>query len=211
MQWDKNLIRFSANELSQSFRRFTEIQKHAQEYSWAVSSRDPRRLQVATKMVSRFWNEFQTSGTIIRRPDQSRPRATTAANDSYLALSAREHRQTTATVFTRDLAAPSRTRISRQTVYRRLADTLYAQNPVVCLLLSTSHKTAHLSWSRTYHSWTYQEWGRVLMSSVSDHKVILDESEENLEPLVLLSFQSKENNSLWGQRNPHLERYHAGQ
>lgn len=123
-----------------------------------------RRLQVAPKVVSRFWNQFQTSGTIIRRPVQSHPRATTPANDGYLTLSAWEHRQTIDTVFTRDQAAPSRTRISRQTVYRRLAEVLYAQNPVVCLLLSTFHKTARLSWSRTHHSWTYQDWRRILFT-----------------------------------------------
>lgn len=127
-----------------------------------------RWLQVAPKVVSRLWNQFPTSGTVTRKPGQGRPRATTPAQDRYLALSARRHRQTTATELSRDLAAASGKRISRQTVYRRLAErALYARRPVVCLPLSASHRRARLSWSRTHHSWTHQEWGRVLFTDES--------------------------------------------
>ncbi|GFV04351.1 hypothetical protein TNCV_919721 [Trichonephila clavipes] len=44
------------------------------------------------KVVSRLWNPFQTSGTVTRRVDQGRHRATKSAQDHYMALSARDIR-----------------------------------------------------------------------------------------------------------------------
>ncbi|KAF8781683.1 hypothetical protein HNY73_012057 [Argiope bruennichi] len=55
-----------------------------------------RRLQVAPKVVSRLWNQFQTNGTVTRKAGQGYHRATTPAQDRYLALRARRHRLTTA-------------------------------------------------------------------------------------------------------------------
>lgn len=39
--------------------------------------------------ISTLWIQFQTSGTVIRMPDQVRPTAMTPAQDRYLTLSSR--------------------------------------------------------------------------------------------------------------------------
>lgn len=78
------------------------------------------RLQVAPKVVYRLWNQFQTTGNIIRRSSQYRLGATTPTQESSLTLNARRQRQTTPTKLSRDFAFASGTRISRQTVYRHI-------------------------------------------------------------------------------------------
>lgn len=44
---------------------------HCQTWSWTISSEGGL---MAQKMASSLWNQFQTKGTTIRRPDQVRPR-----------------------------------------------------------------------------------------------------------------------------------------
>ncbi|GFT27030.1 hypothetical protein TNCV_4675571 [Trichonephila clavipes] len=93
------------------------------------------------KVVSRLWNQFQTSGTVTRKVIQGCRRASTFAHDRYLALSARQHRWTTAAQFNRDLFAVTGRRISRKTVYSRLAETvLHARRLVLCVHLAASNR-----------------------------------------------------------------------
>lgn len=53
--------------------------------------------------ISTLWNQFETSGTISRMPDQVRPTAMTPSQDRYLTLSARWHRLTATINLSRDL------------------------------------------------------------------------------------------------------------
>ncbi|GFV95956.1 hypothetical protein TNCV_2096251 [Trichonephila clavipes] len=56
------------------------------------------------KVVSRLWNQIQTSGTVTRKVSQVRHGASTSAQDRYLDLSPRRHRWTTALQLDCDLA-----------------------------------------------------------------------------------------------------------
>lgn len=142
------------------------------------------------KVVSRLWNRFQTSGTVTRIPDQGRSRATTTTQVRYLTLSARRHRQTAATEFSRDLIASSGNRISRQTVYRRLGETaLYSRHSVVCALSGNrTREPVYRGAEQTILGYTKNE--RVLFSVInrdSARKFFLDEfsSRENLGPTII--------------------------
>ncbi|GFY34189.1 uncharacterized protein TNCV_2504921 [Trichonephila clavipes] len=54
-----------------------------------------RRLNVSRSVVQRFWDQYQSEDSVSRRPVPGRPRATTPAEDRFLALSARRRRTTT--------------------------------------------------------------------------------------------------------------------
>ncbi|GFV34327.1 transposable element Tcb2 transposase [Trichonephila clavipes] len=65
-----------------------------------------------------------------------------------------------------DLSAVSGRRVSRKTVYRRLAETgLYAQRSVLYVPLTASNRKDLLSRSRKHQSW--EEWGHVVFSDES--------------------------------------------
>ncbi|GFV64961.1 transposable element Tcb2 transposase, partial [Trichonephila clavipes] len=65
-------------------------------------------------------------------------------------------------------AGASGKQISQKTVARRLrGGELYARRPVVCVLLTRQHRTAHLQWCREHHNWTEQDWACVLFSDES--------------------------------------------
>ncbi|GFT52260.1 hypothetical protein TNCV_8941 [Trichonephila clavipes] len=51
---------------------------------------------VAYSSVSRFWRQFQTTGTAIRGFSSGRPRGTRPADDRYIVLQARRNRRQTA-------------------------------------------------------------------------------------------------------------------
>ncbi|GFX37400.1 hypothetical protein TNCV_3106521 [Trichonephila clavipes] len=100
-----------------------------------VSSGGGATVTRGPKVVSWFWNPFQTSGTVPIKVVQGRHRASTSAQDRYLALGAQWHWRTTA----RQLAVVSGRRIFRQTIYKRLAETsLYARRPAWCILFTAS-------------------------------------------------------------------------
>ncbi|GFU66113.1 hypothetical protein TNCV_2857861 [Trichonephila clavipes] len=72
---------------------------------------------------------------------QGRHRASTTAQNCYLALSARRHRWTTFHQLAHDLAAVSGREISKKTLYRRLAKTiLYTRSPVLRVPLIASNR-----------------------------------------------------------------------
>ncbi|UYV60616.1 hypothetical protein LAZ67_1001671, partial [Cordylochernes scorpioides] len=60
------------------------------------------------------------------------------------------------------------TRISRQTVYRRLHEgALYTRRPMVCIPLTSAHRRARLNWCLEHHAWTHDQWANVLFSDKS--------------------------------------------
>ncbi|GFX95882.1 transposable element Tcb2 transposase [Trichonephila clavipes] len=54
-----------------------------------------RRLNVSRSVVQRLWDQYQFEDSVSRRPVPGRPRATTPAEDRFLALSARRRRTIT--------------------------------------------------------------------------------------------------------------------
>ncbi|GFV27941.1 uncharacterized protein TNCV_4522231 [Trichonephila clavipes] len=79
-----------------------------------------RRLNVSRSVVQRLWDQYQSEDSASRRPVPGRPRATTPAEDRFLALSARRRRTTTVSQLVADHFQASGRRISATTVRNRL-------------------------------------------------------------------------------------------
>ncbi|GFV04556.1 HTH_Tnp_Tc3_2 domain-containing protein [Trichonephila clavipes] len=112
------------------------------------------RLNVSRSVVQRLWDQYQSEDSVSRRPVPGRPRATTPAEDRFLALSARRRRTTT---FVPQLVADhfqaSGRRISATTVRNRLHNaSLYARRPVVCVPLNGRQRRNRLCWAREHVS-----------------------------------------------------------
>ncbi|UYV68105.1 hypothetical protein LAZ67_5003070, partial [Cordylochernes scorpioides] len=74
----------------------------------------------------------------------------------------------TAIQLSNELSSATGTRISRQTVYRRLHEgALYARRPMVCIPLTSAHRSARLNWCLEHHAWTHDQWANVLFSDES--------------------------------------------
>ncbi|GFX21230.1 transposable element Tcb2 transposase [Trichonephila clavipes] len=93
-----------------------------------------RRLNVSRSVFQRLWDQYQSEDSVSRRPVPGRPRATTPAEDRFLALSARRRRTTTVPQLVADHFQASGRRISATTVRNRLHNAgLYARRPIVCV------------------------------------------------------------------------------
>ncbi|GFW89722.1 HTH_Tnp_Tc3_2 domain-containing protein [Trichonephila clavipes] len=96
-----------------------------------------RRLNVSRSVVQRLWDQYQSEDFVSRRPVPGRPRATTPAEDRFLALSAQRRRTTTVPQLVADHFQASGRRISATTVRNHLHNAgLYARRPVVCVPLN---------------------------------------------------------------------------
>ncbi|GFY10822.1 transposable element Tcb2 transposase [Trichonephila clavipes] len=127
-----------------------------------------RRLNVSRSVVQRLWNRYQSEDSVSRRPVPGRPRATTPAEDRFLALSARRRRTTTVPQLVADHFQASGRRISATTVRNRLHNAgLYARRPVVCVPLNGRQRRNRLCWAREHVSWTQQQWASVLFTDES--------------------------------------------
>ncbi|GFV41293.1 transposable element Tcb2 transposase [Trichonephila clavipes] len=127
-----------------------------------------RHLNVSRSVVQRLWGEYQSEDSVSRRPVPGRPRATTPAEDRFLALSARRRRTTTVPQFVADHFQASGRRISATTVRNRLHNAgLYARRPVVCVPLNGRQRRNRLCWAREHVSWTQQQWASVLFTDES--------------------------------------------
>ncbi|GFX77158.1 transposable element Tcb2 transposase [Trichonephila clavipes] len=117
--------------------------------------------------IARLWDQYQSEDSVSRRPVPGRPRATTPAEDRFLALSARR-RTTTVPQLVADHFQASGRRISATTVRNRLHNAgLYARRPVVCVPLNGRQRRNHLCWAREHVSWTQQQWASVLFTDES--------------------------------------------
>ncbi|GFX18690.1 transposable element Tcb2 transposase [Trichonephila clavipes] len=118
-----------------------------------------REFDIAHSVVSRLWKSFKTTGMCSRRHGGGRVRSTTPAENRYIVLSAKRNRRTTSQQVANQIFAASGKQRTRKTVARRLRGRgLYARRPVVCVPLTSQHRTARLQWCREYHNWTEQDW-----------------------------------------------------
>ncbi|GFS47082.1 transposable element Tc1 transposase [Trichonephila clavipes] len=123
---------------------------------------------IAHSIVSRFWRQFQTTGTAIRGFSTGRPRGTTPADDRYIVLHARRNRRQTAGEIARHTTQATGRPISRFTVARRLhGGGLFARRPVRCVPLTPAHRRRRSLWCREHRNWRDNEWGRVLFTDES--------------------------------------------
>ncbi|GFW91542.1 hypothetical protein TNCV_3377051 [Trichonephila clavipes] len=53
------------------------------------------QINLGVQVTSRLYQQFQTTGTVIRTLEQSRPKATTLMEDQYLTINARHHKDMT--------------------------------------------------------------------------------------------------------------------
>ncbi|GFX65670.1 USP6 N-terminal-like protein [Trichonephila clavipes] len=79
-----------------------------------------RCLNVSRSVVQRLWDQYQSEDSVSRRPVPDRRRATTHAEDRFLALLARKRRTTTVPQLVADHFQASGRRISATTVRNRL-------------------------------------------------------------------------------------------
>ncbi|GFW92363.1 paired domain-containing protein [Trichonephila clavipes] len=96
-----------------------------------------RRLNVSRSVVQRLWDQYQSEDYVSRRPVPGRPRATTPAEDRFLALSARRRRTTTVPQLVADHFQASGRRISATTVRNRLTMQVCMQEDQLCAFPST--------------------------------------------------------------------------
>ncbi|UYV83652.1 hypothetical protein LAZ67_23001896 [Cordylochernes scorpioides] len=81
--------------------------------------------------VNKSVKQFIETGTIKRKEGSGRKRKTATSEDRYLVVTAKCHREMTAIQLSNELSSATGTRISRQTVYRRLREgALYARRPM---------------------------------------------------------------------------------
>ncbi|UYV72831.1 hypothetical protein LAZ67_10000920 [Cordylochernes scorpioides] len=110
-------------------------------------------LNVNKSVVSKIWKQFIETGTIKRKEGSGRKRKTATSEDLYLVVTAKRHREMTAIQLSNELSSATGTRISRQTVYRRLHEgALYARRPMVCIPLTSAHRRARLNWCLEHHA-----------------------------------------------------------
>ncbi|GFW69294.1 transposable element Tcb1 transposase [Trichonephila clavipes] len=127
-----------------------------------------REFDIAHSVVSRLWKSLKTTGMCSKREGGGCVRSTTPAEDSYIVLSAKRNRRTTAQQEANQFVAASGKQILRKTLARRLrGGGLYARRSVVCVSLTRQHRTARLQWCREHHNWTEQDWVCVLFSDES--------------------------------------------
>ncbi|GFX66724.1 transposable element Tcb2 transposase [Trichonephila clavipes] len=111
-----------------------------------------------------IWNRFLETGSAGRRPGQGRRRATTPNEDRYLVLTARRHRNMSATLLQQHLRSATGTTVSTQTVRNRLHGVgLQVRRTMVCVRLTSRHV-----------NWRRNEWSNVLFSDESGFSVYPD-------------------------------------
>ncbi|GFX35780.1 transposable element Tcb2 transposase [Trichonephila clavipes] len=127
-----------------------------------------REFDIAHSVVSRLRTSFKTTAMCSRQHGRGRVRSTTPAEDSYIVLSAKRNRRTTAQQGANQFLTATGKQISRETVARCLrGGGLYARRLVVYVPKNRQHSTARLQWCREHHIWTEQDWACVLFSDES--------------------------------------------
>jgi len=127
-----------------------------------------RRYGVAHTTVARVVQRYQETHTHDRRPGQGRPRATTPSEDRFIRLRALRERHTTARHLQIQLAEVHGTRVSDNTVRRRLAEhNCRPRRPAVGPPLTREHRRARLAFARQHIRWTDDDWATVLFTDES--------------------------------------------
>ncbi|GFW40095.1 transposable element Tcb2 transposase [Trichonephila clavipes] len=136
--------------------------------SWRKAAVCGCRVRNCSRIVSRLWRQFQTTGIAIRGFSSGRPRGTTPADDQYIVLQARRNRRQTAGEIARHTTQATGRPISRFTVARRLhGGGLFARRPVRCVPLTPAHRRRRSLCCREHRNWRDNEWGRVLFTDES--------------------------------------------
>ncbi|GFV23953.1 transcription factor Sox-6 [Trichonephila clavipes] len=105
-----------------------------------------REFNLTPRVVCSLWKKLQDTGFVERKPEQGRPRTTTAREDRPLSIIARRNRGAKASQFSRHLYAAPGTRVSRVTVSQRLHERgLFTRKPAVSLPLTSTNRRVRLA------------------------------------------------------------------
>lgn len=127
-----------------------------------------RIVGVSLSTVQRVRQQFQDTGSNLRRPTTGRPRCTTAREDRYLINTMLRNRFLTGTALTHHFLGLGGSNPSAWTVRRRLAEgNLKPFRPANGLKLERHHRTARRLYARDHVDWTIEDWTNVLFSDES--------------------------------------------
>lgn len=127
-----------------------------------------RALGIPETTVRRAIERYRETGLMTRRPGSGRPRATQPADDRFIQLQTLRNRFQTASETARRLQHARNTRVSVNTVRRRLAELdLHSRIPATGPQLTQAQREYRLRFAREHVAWTEEDWGRVLFSDES--------------------------------------------
>ncbi|GFU14258.1 paired domain-containing protein [Trichonephila clavipes] len=118
-----------------------------------------RRLNVSRSVVQRLWDQYQSEDSVSRRPVPGRPRATTPAEDRFLALSSRRRRTTTVPQIVADHFQSGISVLRCEIVF-----TMQVCMQKTSCVRSPQQTTAKEPLKREHVSWTQQQWASVLFT-----------------------------------------------
>ena len=127
-----------------------------------------RHIGVYHSTVSRLWSRYEAIGSLKDRRRTGRPRKTSAAEDCYIVMTSRRNRFMSARKVATRLRAATRTRVSAQTIRRRLyRGRLRARRPYVGVPLTRRHRQDRMNWAKNHPRWTQRQWNNILFTDES--------------------------------------------
>ncbi|UYV84070.1 hypothetical protein LAZ67_X001061, partial [Cordylochernes scorpioides] len=173
---------------------------------------------VNKSVVSKIWKQFIETGTIKGKEGSGRKRKTATSEDRYLVVTTKRHREMTAIQLSNELSSATGTRISRQTVYRRLHEgALYARRPMRGSLLvwagnSSSRRTPlHIFSGGTLTAQRYRDeilepYLRPYRDQISHNLILMDDNARPHRARLVNEYLQSENirRMDWRARSPDL-------
>ncbi|GFV46051.1 HTH_Tnp_Tc3_2 domain-containing protein [Trichonephila clavipes] len=138
-------------------------------WKWDLSQADAaRRLNVSRSVVQRLWDQYQ-SEFCVQKIVPGRPRATTPAEDRFLALSARrEKNHYCAAARCRPLSSIRKKKSPLLRCEIVFTMQVCMQEDQLCAFpLNGRQRRNRLCWAREHVSWTQQQWASVLFTDAS--------------------------------------------
>ncbi|GFW62659.1 paired domain-containing protein [Trichonephila clavipes] len=99
-----------------------------------------RRLNVSRRVIHRLWNQYQSEASVSRRHVPGRPRATTPAENSFIALSTRRRSRSSVPQLVAEHSVASGRRISASTVEGVFTMQVSKQGDQLCVYPSTDDR-----------------------------------------------------------------------
>ena len=125
-----------------------------------------RQIGVHHSTVSRLQSRYEAIGSLKDRRRTGRPRKTSAAEDRYIIMTSRRNRFMSARKVVNQLRAATGTRVSAQTIRRRLyRGGLRTRRPYVGVPLTRRHRQDRVNWARNHRRWT--QWNNILFTDES--------------------------------------------
>ncbi|UYV73074.1 hypothetical protein LAZ67_10001746, partial [Cordylochernes scorpioides] len=161
-------------------------------------------LNVNKSVVSKIWKQFIETGTIKRKEGSGRKSKTATSEDRYLVVTAKRHREMTAIQLSNVLSSATGTRISRQTVYRRLHEgALYAKQLM-------THTPPYFFWghfnAQRYRDEILEPYQRPYRDQIGHNLIFMDDNARSHRARLVNEYLQSENirRMDWPARSPDL-------